>query len=96
MNAQMSSLYHALTCFLVKAPLEPPFQWWPKTECGCDGKGTLPQHTYQDTTIVLNATDPSWNETMQANNTSYSEVYTSDGGTTWHIDTSEFSFPLSS
>lgn len=66
---------------------EPPYQWWPKTECMC-GEATLPRHSYLHTNITLNGTFPDFDKSISSIASTNTKPYTSDGGRTWHIENS--------
>ena len=46
----------------------------------------MPQHTYHNTVISLSSAVPQYDKHVESQNASYSPIYTSDDGTTWHID----------
>ena len=87
-------LHHYLSPKLIKISItaQDAFQFWPRTECLCQAQGTIPQHTYYQTSILLNEPVPDFNTSVHQSNTNDPPVYTSDGGLTWHVDTCEYKF----
>ncbi|KAI1842662.1 hypothetical protein JX266_011124 [Neoarthrinium moseri] len=62
--------------------------WGTAVECqesACPG--TVATHQYLDTTIVLNAADPTFGNTLALNEVSSSGLSTTDGGKTWVVKT---------
>lgn len=68
------------------ATQQPPHQFWPKTECQCGGKGFVPAHQYKNTTITLINPSPDWGNTVSNHDSTHTNAYTTDGGTTWIVD----------
>ncbi|KAI9711934.1 MAG: hypothetical protein M1828_001776 [Chrysothrix sp. TS-e1954] len=81
------AIWRMLTFSLAEAPRHAPFQWWPKTECHCEGSGLIPQHIYSNTTITLSDVVSDFDTSVKQKNADYTTVHTSDGGITWHIET---------
>lgn len=79
-------LQNARQTGLVMATQEPPRQWWPKTECQCSAKGTIPAHHYTQTTVKLEKPLPNFGDTVSSHRASSTRPYTIDDGTTWQID----------
>lgn len=69
--------------------------WGSAVECAEENCGTIPAHTWIDTTITLDSADPNYDQTMGKGQGVSGEMSTSDGGVTWtvtDIDIPEFTF----
>ncbi|KAI1321390.1 hypothetical protein F5Y16DRAFT_413767 [Xylariaceae sp. FL0255] len=60
--------------------------WGTAEECQQEACGTVPEHQYLDTVIVMSAADPTYSETLALNGAS-GNLVTSDGGLTWTVET---------
>lgn len=56
--------------------------WGTAMECQQAKCGTVPEHHYLNTTILIDGTDPNYKNTVSTNGASGS-LTTSDGGKTW-------------
>ena len=68
--------------------------WGTAIECQVEACGTVPQHKYINTTLIMFAQDPGYIDTLVLNNAE-GDLNTSDGGRTWTVDTitiDEFTF----
>lgn len=54
-------------------------------ECQSENCGTVPEHHYVDTTIVMNTPDPNYSDTLALNGAT-GDLVTTDGGKTWTAD----------
>ncbi|GKZ17435.1 hypothetical protein AbraIFM66951_004737 [Aspergillus brasiliensis] len=62
--------------------------WGTAVECQDDAcQSTAAAHKYLDTTIILNAEDSSFGDTLAINEASSSGLSTSDNGKTWTVET---------
>lgn len=75
-----------LTCIDIIAARAAPKQFWPKTECQCEAKGTIGAHRYLNTVIRLETAKETWGFYINAKNADYTKPYSEDGGRTWIID----------
>ncbi|KAF2237077.1 hypothetical protein EV356DRAFT_497375 [Viridothelium virens] len=59
----------------------------PTVQCDGNAIGTVPAHTYVNTTIILALHDPNFNTTatINFNNANMTDMTTNDGGKTWFI-----------
>ncbi|PWY69060.1 hypothetical protein BO70DRAFT_400120 [Aspergillus heteromorphus CBS 117.55] len=62
--------------------------WGTAVECQDDAcQSTTAAHEYLDTTIILNAADTSFGDTLSINEATSSGLKTTDDGTTWEVST---------
>ncbi|CAP92998.1 Pc16g03280 [Penicillium rubens Wisconsin 54-1255] len=62
--------------------------WGTAVECQDDAcKGTAAAHVYADTTIILDAADSSFGDTLAINEATSSGLKTTDNGKTWTVST---------
>lgn len=59
--------------------------WGTAMECQQVMCGTVPEHHYVDTTIILSQPNPDYINTLVLTGAS-GDLVTSDGGTTWTVD----------
>ncbi|KAI9662846.1 MAG: hypothetical protein M1821_007893 [Bathelium mastoideum] len=57
----------------------------PTVECDDSFEGTVPAHTYWNTTIVLANQKPDFDQTVQTSSGNVTDMHTLDGGKTWFI-----------
>ena len=60
--------------------------WGTAMECQQAKCGTVPQHQYLNTTLVMNTPDPNYSKTLALNGAS-GNLVTNDGGKTWTVAT---------
>ena len=73
--------------------------WGSAVECAADDCGTVPAHSWINTTITLDTADPNYDQTNAKGEGVTGNMSTSDGGITWTvttIDIPEFTFGSSS
>lgn len=58
-------------------------RWYTAIECQKRPCGVVPRHRYVDTTIVLDAPDPQYGDTVVRTGSRSTRLVTHDGGKTW-------------
>ncbi|KAF2246317.1 hypothetical protein BU26DRAFT_432134 [Trematosphaeria pertusa] len=61
--------------------------WGSAAECAETNCGTVPAHSWINTTIILNSADPNYKNTMGKGQGVTGDMSTSDGGKTWTVST---------
>lgn len=61
--------------------------WGSAVECAEENCGTVPAHSWINTTIILDVADPDYSQTMAKGEGVTGDMSTSDGGKTWTVNT---------
>lgn len=61
--------------------------WGSAVECAAEDCGTVPAHTWTNVSIILNAADESYIDTLAIGSEVDATMTTSDGGITWEVGT---------